>query len=300
MSITKINCMYGHLEGIEPKFARDITGYLAIDAGIYAKHGLEVSWNHVQGTEERYRRLGTGEAQISFVVARASLPHFLDTKASRLLGCAMNSCPYWLVADGAIKEIADLKGGTVVCREGPARGVPLGATFQQIGGLTIGSDVKLDLVASDQEAFHRLLDKRATAALVPRPYGFVAEEKGCRRLSAWPDIVDDPLCISIETTAQLARDRAADFKAFVTAHREGIVYAKANRAKVIELLKTKFGHGQLLADKVFEQYLGHMDESLQIDLAHLSKLVGQVAPGKSAQVREIAAEWAVAGAVKAA
>lgn len=298
MALTKLNCMYGHLEGIEPKFARDITGYLAIDAGIYAKHGLEVSWNHVQGTEERYRRLGTGEAQISFVVARASLPHFLDTKATRLLGCAMNSCPYWLVADGAIKEIKDLKSGTVVCREGPARGVPLGATFQQTGGLTLGSDFKLEFVASDQEAFHRLLDRQASAALVPRPYGFVAEEKGYRRLAAWPDIVDDPLCISIETTAPLAREREADFKAFVAAHREGILFAKANRAKVIDLLKSKFGHGQLLAEKVCEQYLGHMDESLQIDLTHLSKLVAQVAPEKSAHVREIAAEWAVAGAVK--
>lgn len=299
MSLAKLHVMYGHLEGIEPKFARDITGYLAIDAGIYVKHGLEVSWNHVQGTEERYRRLGTGEAQISFVVARASLPHFLDTKATRLLGCAMNSCPYWLVADGAIKEIKDLKGGTVVCREGPSRGVPLGATFKQAGALAIGSDFKLELVASDQEAYHRLLDKTASAALVPRAYGFVAEEKGCRRLNAWPDVVDDPLCISIETTAQLAREREADFKAFVTAHREGIVYAKANRFKVIELLRSKFGHGQLLAEKVFDQYLGHMDESLQIDLTHLSKLVSQVAPEKSAHVREIAAEWAVAGAVKA-
>ena len=118
MSLTKLSCMYGHLEGIDGKFARDITGYLSIDAGIYAKHGLEVSWNHVQGTEERYRRLESGEAQISFVVGRASLQHFLDTKSTRVLGCAMNTCPYLLVADAAIKGIKDLKKiGRASCRE---------------------------------------------------------------------------------------------------------------------------------------------------------------------------------------
>src|SRR3990170_5213038 len=119
MSLNNLTVMYGHLEGAGGDFARDPSGYLSIEAGIYRKHGLDITWNHVQGTEERYRRLETGEAQLSFVVGRASLRHFLDTRATRVLGCAMNSCPYLLVADPAVKEIRDLKNQIVVCREGP-------------------------------------------------------------------------------------------------------------------------------------------------------------------------------------
>ena len=245
MTLTKLTCMYGHLEAIDGKFARDITGYLSIDAGIYAKHGLEVSWNHVQGTEERYRRLESGEAQISFVVGRASLQHFLDTKSTRVLGCAMNSCPYLLIADPAIKEIKDLKNQIVVCREGPARGVPFRSVFQQLGGITMGDDFQLKLVASDQEAFHTLLDKKAAAAIVPRPYGFVAEDKGFHRMRDWNDMVDDPLPITIETTQKLFSEREKDFTAFLAAHREGILYAKANREKVVQLLIDKFAHSSL-------------------------------------------------------
>jgi hypothetical protein len=63
--MVQLNIMYGHLEGTEGKFARDPSGYLSIEAGIYRKHGLEISWNHVQGTEERYRRLEGSSAQIS-------------------------------------------------------------------------------------------------------------------------------------------------------------------------------------------------------------------------------------------
>ena len=60
MSLVNLNVMYGHLEGAGGDFARDPTGYLSIEAGIFERHGLDVSWNHVQGTEERYRRLENG------------------------------------------------------------------------------------------------------------------------------------------------------------------------------------------------------------------------------------------------
>jgi len=290
--------MYGHLEGIDGKFARDVTGYLSLAAGIYENHGLEISWNHVQGTEERYRKLENGEAQLSFVVGRASLQHFLDTKTTRVIGCAMNSCPYLLVADGAIKEIKDLKGQTVVCRDGPARGVPLGWQFQQLGGLAMGADYQIKLVGSDQEAFHSLLDKKAAAAIVPRPYGFVAEDKGFHRIIEWNDMVDDPLPITIETTQQLLDEREQDFRVFLAAHREGIVHAKANREKVVQLLIDKFAHYRSLAERTFDDYLGYMNESLQIDMLHMGKLVAQVSTDQAANARQIATEWAIAGAVK--
>jgi ABC-type nitrate/sulfonate/bicarbonate transport system substrate-binding protein len=297
MALTRISAMYGHLEGIDGRFARDITGYLSIADGIYAKHGLEVSWNHVQGTEERYRRLGSGEAQISFVVGRASLQHFLDTKSTRVLGCAMNTCPYLLVANAPIKEFKDLKNQIVVCREGPARGVPLRWQFQQLGGIAM-DDVQIKLVASDQEAYHMLLDKKAAAAIVPRPYGFVAEDKGFCRVLGWNDLVDDPLPITIETTQQLLSEREQDFRVFLAAHREGIVHAKANREKVVQLLIDKFGHYRSLAERTFDDYLGYMDESLQIDMLHMSKLVSQVSSDRAADARQIATEWTMAGAVK--
>jgi hypothetical protein len=298
MVLTKISAMYGHLEGIDGKFARDITGYLSIADGIYEKHGLEVSWNHVQGTEERYRRLGSGEAQISFVVGRASLQHFLDTNSTRVLGCAMNTCPYLLIADPAVNKVTDLKNQIVVCREGPARGVPLRWQFQQLGGGEIGYDPQIKLVASDQEAFHTLLDKKAIAAIVPRPYGFVAEDKGFHRMLEWNDMVDDPLPITIETTKELLGAREKDFRTFLLAHSEGIRHAKANREKIVQLLINKFGHYRALAERTFDDYLGYMDASLQIDMLHLSKLVAQVSSDKAANARHIAAQWAMAGAVK--
>ena len=298
MSLARLNVMYGHLEGADVKFARDPSGYLSIETGIYQSHGLEVVWNHVQGTEERYRRLASGEAQISFVVGRASLQHFLDTQSTRLLGCAMNSCPYCLVADPSLSRLQDLKGRTVACREGPARGVPFEKVFQEQAGLKLGGDVTLKLPKSDQETFHLLIGGQVDAALLPRPYGFMAEEKGFKRIAAWPDVVDDPLPITIETTAVLAGEREKDFRAFIEAHREGIRYLKANRNEALRILAGRFGHSPALATRTVEEYLVCMDESLAVDFQQFERLLSQVAPEKASDARRIASEWIVAGALR--
>jgi ABC-type nitrate/sulfonate/bicarbonate transport system substrate-binding protein len=299
MSLVQLNVMYGHLEGTAGKFARDPSGHLAIEAGIFARHGLEVSWQHVQGTEERYRRLEDNRAQISLVVGRASLGHFLNSKTTRILGCAMNNCPYYLIVSPAIKRLHDLKGKTVACREAPSRHTPLAQIFQERTGLHLGQDLMLELLGSDQEAFNLLISEKVQAALLPRPFGFWAAERGFRRIADWPDVVDDPLPITIETTEKLLRERQMDFTRFVEAHRQGIRYLKSNRAQTIKMLGEKFGHSESFAAKTFDEYLVCMDERLKVDFKQLEKLLSQVAPDTPGGATQVAAEWIVSGALSA-
>lgn len=298
MSLSKLSVMYGHLEGAGKDFARDPTGYLSIEAGIFRKHGLEVSWQHVQGTEERYRRLEDGRAQLSLLVGRASLPHFLKTQSTRILGAAMNSCPYYLIGAPNVNRIADLNGKIVACREGPSRGAPIAETFFNLAKLRVGSDLELRLPNGDQDAFNLLADGKVQAALMPRPFGFIAEEKGFRHLSEWPEVVDDPLPITIETTTKLLAERHKDFTAFLTAHSEGIGYFKSHRAEALEVLIRQFGHAATLAQKTFDEYIVCMDESLKVDFRRFELLLSQVEPGRIGDTRTVASEWITPGALR--
>lgn len=298
MSVVHLSVLYGHLEGTEAKFARDPSGYLSIEAGIYRKHGLEISWNHVQGTEERYRRLENGEAQISFVVGRASLQHFLATQATCILGCAMNSCPYYLIVDGAIRELKDLKGKVVACREGPARGVPFAQVFEERAGLKLGGEVTLQLLGSDLEALNRLIGGQVHAALLPRPYGFMAEERGFERIDQWPAVVDDPLPITLETTRALAQEKKREFDEFLAAHREGIRYMKAHRSEAMRVLSVRFGLSPGLVRKSCDDYLVWMNESLAVDFKQFERLLSQIAPEKTNDARRIASQWISSGALR--
>lgn len=296
MSLSRLEIMYGHLEAVN--FARDPTGYLSIDAGIFERHGLDVSWRHVQGTEERYRRLESGAAHLSLVVGRASLRHFLDTRTTRIIGSAMNTCPYYLVADRTIKRLADLKGRTLACKESPARGAPLAQIFQEKAALKLGEDVALKLVKGDQDAFGMLINGEVTSALLPRPYGFIAEEKGFRNLSEWPGVVDDPLPITIETTAVLLREKEKIFGTFLKAHGDGIRYVKAHREEAIRMLSEKFGHSPALAAKTYGDYFSFLDERLTVDFRQFEKLLAQVAPDLTDSAKKLASDWILPSALQ--
>lgn len=297
MALAQIKVMYGHLEGTQGKYARDPSGYLAIDAGIFGKHGLEVSWEHVQGTEERYHRLENGSAQISLVVGRASLQHFLQSRTTQILGCAMNSCPYYLVVAGSIAHLQDIKGNVVACREGPARNAPLAETLAEKADLASPRDLTLVLPQSDQDVFHALLNGKVQAALLPRPYAFLAEERGFHRIGDWPGIVDDPLPITVETTEKLLTERGYEFAAFTSAHRDGIGYLKSHRAETTRMLQKRFNHTPGLASKTFDDYLVCMNEGLIVDFGKFRELLAQIAPDAVAGAREIASKWVMPGAL---
>ena len=196
--------------------------------------------------------LHNGSAQVSLVVGRASLQHFLHSRATKILGCAMNSCSYYLLVHPSISGWQDLKGKIIACREGPARNTPWSETLANTAQLDLGRDLTLALPQSDLDAFKALVNGSVQAALLPRPYGFLAEEKGFKRLSDWPDVVDDPLPITIETTEKLLKQRGHEFAAFLAAHREGIRYMKSHRAKTTQMLQDRFNHVPALAGKTFD------------------------------------------------
>lgn len=287
----RLEVLYGHLEGAASRFARDPTGHMAREAGIFQKHGLEVSWQHVQGTEERYRRLTSGVADISFVVGRASLKHFLDTGTTRVIGSSMNRCPYFLITRRGLHGFEDLRGRSVACRESVARISPLAAVFRQRGGLHLGRDVELESTEGDQGAFDLLVRGRVQAALLPRPFGFVAEEEGYRRLEDWPEVVDDPLPITLETTEGRLDTKGEALRAFVGAHAEAINHLKRHRAETENMLRVKFGFSPGFAAMTYEHYLPWLDDRLTVGFSQLERLLEQIAPHKRQDARQIATDW---------
>ena len=298
MSLTPLTVMYGKLEGAAGKFSRDPSGYLSIEAGIFRQKGLEVSWVHVQGTEERYRRLESGAADISLVVGRASLQHFLDSRTTRLIGSSMNSCPYYLMVEPKIGKVGDLKGKSVACREGTASVSPLAQVFREQGRLELDKDIIVKMPEGDQEAFNLLINGEVQAALLPRQFGFVAEERGFKRMSGWPEVVDDPLPVTMETTEKSLREGKKNFAAFLEAHREGIRYLKTHRAETIRMLGSHFGLSRDLAVKTFDDYLIWLDDRLTIDLKQVEKHLAYLAPNFPGGALKLAAEWIVPGALR--
>ena len=117
-------------------------------------------------------------------------------------------------------------------------------------------------------------------------------------MNEWPEVVDDPLPITVETTTKLLMERQKDCTAFLAAHSEGIHYFKSHRAAALEILTKQFGHAPALAQKTFDDYIVCMDEGLKVDFSRFEKLLAQVAPEKVGMARQVASEWIVGGTMR--
>ena len=119
---------------------------------------------------------------------------------TRVIGSCMNSSPYLLMAPADVRGVSDLRGKTLACRSIIAETAPLAATLLDRGRLDPGADLRLDAVDTDQHALDRLTAGTAGAALLPRPFDFVARERGFLPVPDWPEVAADPLPITLETT----------------------------------------------------------------------------------------------------
>lgn len=288
---SKLRVLYGVIGEEGESVARDPTGYLALDEGIYRRHGLDVSWDHVQGTDERLQALVDGEAHLSLVIGRASLRHFLESGSTRVIGSCMNRSPYLLVASPEVRGVPDLKGKSLACRGSVAATAPLAETLLDRGRLAAGRDVSIEPVDTDQHALDRLSEGAAGAALLPRPFDFVARERGFAPVPDWPEVAADPLPITIETTASLLAERGDAMSAFVTAHREAIRCLKERRSEALAMLRRVFGYAPALAATLYDDYLTTLDEGLAVDLSQVEKLVRLTAPDARVAVPELASRW---------
>jgi ABC-type nitrate/sulfonate/bicarbonate transport system substrate-binding protein len=297
MQVTRLRVLYGVLgEGAE-SVARDPTGYLAIEQGIYRRHGLELSWDHIQGTDERNQALAGGEADLSLVIGRASLQHFLRSGVTRVIGSCMNSSPYLLMAPPEVGELSDLRRKALACRRVIAETAPLAATILDRGPLELGTDLRLEPVDTDQHALDRLTAGTAGAALLPRPFDFVARERGFLPVPDWPEVAADPLPITIETTESALQEKGGAMAAFLAAHREGIRYLKGHRSETLAMLERVFGYVPDLAAVLYDDYLALLDERLTIDLPQVERLLRMTAPDAGVTVSELASRWLAPGAL---
>lgn len=293
----RLRVLYGVIGKEGERVARDPTGYLALAKGIYRRHGLDVSWDHVQGTDERLQALTDGEADLSLVIGRASLEHFLDSGATRVIGSCMNRSPYLLVAPPEVRSVPDLKGKSLACRRSVADAAPLAETLLDCGRLAPGREVSIEPVDSDQHALDRLSEGAAGAALLPRPFDFVALQRGFAPVPGWPEVAADPLPITIETTASLLTERGEAMTAFLTAHQEGVRCLKVRRSETLAMLRRVFGYAPALAAALYDDYLLTLDEGLTVDLSQVEQLVRLTAPGARVTVSELASGWLAPWAV---
>lgn len=141
--------------------------WVAKEAGIYKKHGLDVDLVYVEGSSRAAQTLLSGDVNFATVAGSAAINAKLAGGDISILNSIMNALPYYVVANPEVKGPEDLKGRAAATHQpGTMADFALrlalrqvGATFADIKAVTIGtSGPRLAALASKQIDFAVLTD----------------------------------------------------------------------------------------------------------------------------------------------
>ena len=229
-SLTSIHATYSNL------VATELPVWLALDQGIFAKHGLDVDLR-LADSGAGMPALLSGEVQIIDI----AVPQVLSAAAggAQVVDVAENSPlqPYLLQVSPDIKTASDLRGKKVgISSPGSASDIATRVVLRRLG-LDPDTDVAIVAVGSAAARIAAMQNGAIQAALAIPPDTLLLADKGFGTLF---DLAEQkvPTGNATQTTTRAYLEAHRDVvQAWVDADVEAIALAKRDRATTIAVLK---------------------------------------------------------------
>lgn len=175
--LTKLNVGYSAIS------ADQLPGWVAKDAGIFERNGLDVQLIFFTGGTTAMLALVSGDVPITQVAGPAVVNSGLAGADVVFVAAGITSLNYWLMGKPGIKTPEQLKGGTVaISRFGSATDSIARFALKRIG-LTPGKDVTLVQVGSGPARLDAALTGKVSAAVINPPSNFIALKHGLTLLA---------------------------------------------------------------------------------------------------------------------
>src|SRR3990172_11654646 len=109
--------------------------WVAKEAGIYKKHGLDVELIYVEGSSRAAQTLLSGDVNFATVAGSAAINAKLAGGDISILNSIMNALPYYVVANPEVKGPEDLKGRAAATHQpGTMADFALRLALRRVGG----------------------------------------------------------------------------------------------------------------------------------------------------------------------
>jgi len=222
---------------ISPNAGSSSVLWVAKEAGIFKKHGLDVNVIYIEGTPKALMSLFAGEIQVVAgtgpAVASAKVR---GADVSMIMGFEV-FLPYYLVAAPTVKNIEDLKG-----KIGANHSAATSADFaMRLGlrniGLDPDKDVSLRVVGATNLRMIVMQQKQADFTVISSTEREEAEKLGFKVIA---DLAGKRIPYphsGVISSQKLLRERRDAMLRFGRATVEAIHYFKTNKAQTIAILK---------------------------------------------------------------
>jgi ABC-type nitrate/sulfonate/bicarbonate transport system substrate-binding protein len=222
---------------ISPNAGSSSVLWIANDAGIFKKHGLDVNVIYIEGTPKALMSLFAGELQVVAGTGPAvASARVRGADASMIMGFEVY-LPYYLIATPAIKSIEDLKG-----KVGANHSAATSADFaMRLGLRNIGldpeRDVNLRVVGATNLRMLMMQQGQAQFTVISTTEREEAEKLGFKILV---DLASKKIPYphsGVITSQKILKDKHDVMLRFGRASVEAIHYFKSNRPQSLAILK---------------------------------------------------------------
>jgi NitT/TauT family transport system substrate-binding protein len=204
--------------------------WVAVDQGLFAKHGLDVKIPYIQGNRVLLSALTAGEIQLYQGAAEGLIRLVSGGGDGVLIATQYNFVGHYvLLTDPKITRLEDLRGQRIALDPtSPTYGYMLqvlehvglrkeDVTFVQFG------------TAGQAERTMAVLRKQAAATILSPPNTYAAEKQGLRRFSIIRDLGIRQLITVTGTTKKFVREKRDAAEAFLRGYLEGMAYVQTHR-----------------------------------------------------------------------
>ncbi|HWO41165.1 MAG TPA: ABC transporter substrate-binding protein [Candidatus Eisenbacteria bacterium] len=223
--------------------ADQLPAWVAKEAGIFSKNGLDVQLIFFTGGTTAILALVSGDVPITQVSGPGLVNSALAGSDAVFVAAGITSLNYVLIGKPGVKTPEQLKGGTVaISRFGSATDSIARFALGRIG-LTPGKDVTLVQVGSGPDRLGAALTGRVTAAVINPPSSFIAERKG---LAVVADVAKMGLVFQhtgAATTKRFIREQPDTVRRYVKSHVEAVHRIWTDKEATVKALGKYMGSG---------------------------------------------------------
>jgi len=252
---TKLNVGYSAISGDQ------LPGWVAKEAGIFQRNGLDVQLVYFTGGTTAVMALISADTPLSQVAGSAVVNSVLSGSDAAIVAAGITSLNYYLMARPDIKTPEQLKGGSVaISRFGSSSDFIARYALSKIG-LIPGKDVTIVQIGSTPDRVAAVLTGRVQATVINPPASIIAEKKGMTTLADLPKLGLVYQHTSAATTRKFIREHADVVRRYVKSQIEAAHRIYTDKETSIKVLAKYFG-GKLERDVLEKSYENLLNESV--------------------------------------
>jgi len=245
--LTKLNVGY---VGIN---SDNVIAWVAKEAGIFAKNGLDVQLIYFAGGSTSVMALVSGESPIIQTGAPPIVNAVLGGSDPVMIAGGVVTLDYWLLSRPEIKTPEQLKGGAVaISRFGSSSDFIVRYALQKIG-LTPVKDVAILQIGALPDRLAAMESKRVQATVLAPPAMYVAQKRGFNILADVAALGLAYQATGVATTRKFIREHPEVVRKYIKAHVDAVHRFKTDRETGTRILAKYLGlKDKEILDRTYE------------------------------------------------